>query len=213
MLGSANKSEGLREKNDTLVVVKADGGLTLAKDVYQEFGELHSDKDSVTIDLQQKIPVLKATILGRPPLQDRTLYYVDEEPLDAGFDPKFMHSKLNAAYSQTISGDTMEAEKERSHKRLKDLVYMGTGAFFLMFALVLAPMMGLQLKAGGEDSPPVRAPIETEQPAETQKPTDGTQQPTEETEQLVVETEPETAPTYEYVLFDSIPAPGGDGAQ
>lgn len=104
----ANKSEGLKEKNDTLVVVKADGGLTLAKDVYQEFGELHSDKDSVTIDIQQKIPVLKPTILGRPPLQDRTLYYVDEEPLDAGFDPNFMHGKLNAAYSQTISGDTID---------------------------------------------------------------------------------------------------------
>ena len=189
----SDKSEGLREKNDTLVVVKADGGLTLAKDVYQEFGELHSDKDSVTIDLQQKIPVLKPTILGRPPLQDKTLYYVDEEPLDAGFDSKFMHSKLNAAYSQTISGDTMEAEKERKHKRLKDIVYIGTGAFLLLFALILAPMMGLELKTSGEEgtAPAVRPAAETAPPVV-------------ETVPAVVEAAPESpgaVPTDVYVPF------------
>ena len=205
MPGSANKSEGLREKNDTLVVVKADGGLTLAKDVYQEFGELHSDKDSVTIDLQQKIPVLKPTILGRPPLQDRTLYYVDEEPLDAGFDPKFMHSKLNAAYSQTISGDTMEAEKERKHKRLKDLVYMGTGAFFLLFALILAPMMGLQLQTSGEEgaAPAIRAPaVETAPPVvEIAPPVVETAPPAVQTTPPAVEN-PSAPPPDVYVPFE-----------
>ena len=167
MPSKKNKSEGFKERNDTLVVVKADGGLVLADDVYQEFGELHSDKDSVTIDIQHKIPVLRPTILGRPPVQHGTLYYVDEEPLDAGFDSQFMHGKLKSAYSQTISGDTVEADKQRSHKRKKDLFFMITGVFFLAFALIIAPMMGLELRTGGEEGTvaPVRATDGNQQPS------------------------------------------------
>ena len=165
MPSGKRRKEGMRERNDSLVVVKADGGQVEADDVYQEFGELHSDKDSVTIDVQHKIPVLHPTILGRPPIQKRTLYYVDEEPQDAGFDPFYVHGKLKSAYGLSYTGDTVEAEAERKHKRLMDMLFTCVGGFLLVFALFIGPMMGFELQTGPDEGPAV-APTEAAPPAE-----------------------------------------------
>ena len=151
MPGMKPKKEGFRDRNDSLVVVKADGGLVEANDVYQEFGELHSDKDGVTIDIQHKIPVLHPTVLGRPPVQEKMLYYIDEEPQDCGFDPFYMHGKLKSAYGMSASGNTVEAEAERKHKRMMDTIFMIVAVFLLVFAFFLAPLMGFELRTGGEE--------------------------------------------------------------
>ena len=152
------KKEKMRERNDSLVIVKADGGLVEADDVYQEFGELHSDTDGATIDIQHKIPVFRPTVLGRPPIQDKMIYYVDAEPEDAGFDPNFIFGKLKSAHNLSVAKGTLEAEKERKHRRNMDLIFVASGVFLLIFALFLAPAMGFSLRtdggAGGNRRPP-----------------------------------------------------------
>ena len=137
--------EGFRDQNDSLVVTKADGGLVETSNVYQEFGELHSDDDGVSFDLQRKIPVYRPTVLGRPPVQDRMIYYLDEEPSDSGFDPVFMHGKLKSAYGMSASRETRDAEKERNHKRLMDALLTLAGAFLLVFAFFIAPAIGFKI--------------------------------------------------------------------
>lgn len=161
MPGRNNKSEGMHERNDSLVIVKADGGLVVANDVYQEFGELHSDKDGVTIDIQNKIPILKPTIIGRPPIQDRMVYYVDEDGQDCGFDPFYMYGKLKSAYNLSRSNRTQDADANQKHKRNMDMMFTVAGGCVLLFALFLAPLMGFSLKINQDEAPPPPAPRTT----------------------------------------------------
>ena len=148
------KKERMYEHNDSLIIVKADGGLVEADDVYQEFGELHSDTDRATIDIQHKIPVFKPTVLGRPPIQDKMIYYVDAEPDDCGFDPVFMYSKLKSAYSMSSQKSTHQVDDERKHRRNMDVTFILAGSFMLVFAFILAPLFGISITTSQEDSPP-----------------------------------------------------------
>ena len=150
--------EGFRDQNDSLVVTKADGGLVETSNVYQEFGELHSDDDGVSFDLQRKIPVYRPTVLGRPPVQDRMIYYLDEEPSDSGFDPVFMHGKLKSAYGMSASRETRDAEKERNHKRLMDALLTVAGGFLLVFAFFIAPAIGFKIGDAAATEAPTTAP-------------------------------------------------------
>ena len=157
MPGARPKKEGMRERNDSLIIVKADGGLVEANDVYQEFGELHSDKDGATINLQHKIPVYHPTVLGRPPIQDRMIYYVDEEPQDCGFDPFYMFGKLKSVYNLTATDNTHDSDTDRKHKRNMDMIFTIFGGFLLVFAFFIAPMIGFSLKTSGETVTPAPA--------------------------------------------------------
>ena len=64
------KKERMHERNDSMIIAKSDGGMVEATDVYQEFGELHSDEDGATIDIQHKIPILEPH-RPQPSLQSR----------------------------------------------------------------------------------------------------------------------------------------------
>ena len=149
MPGMRPKKEKMRDRNDSLIIVKADGGLVEADNVYQEFGELHSDEDGATIDVQQKIPVFEPTVVGQPPIQKRTIYYIDEEPQDCGFDPYFMFSKLKSAYVLSASGETTDADNAAKHKRTMDMVFTAAAVFLLLFAFVLSPLFGIRFSGTG----------------------------------------------------------------
>ena len=154
------KREKMNEKNDTIVIAKADGGVAEDDKVFQEFGELHSEEFGATINIQHKIPVLEPTVLGRPPVQKKMIYYIDEEPQDCGFDPEFMFGKLPSAYNLSANGNGHENEEERKHKRNMDVLFVIAGAFFLVFAILIAPMIGWTLKSGDGDDTPVPPKIE-----------------------------------------------------
>ena len=173
MPGMRPKKEGMREKNDSLVIVKADGGLVEADNVYQEFGELHSDKDGATVDVQHKIPVFEPAVVGRPPIQKRTIYYIDEEPQDAGFDPFYMFGTLKSVYNLSASGDTMDADVERKHKRTMDMIFTIFGAFLLVFAFFLAPLIGFSLKTTGDAEPDPSNPPSPSSPSSPNTPAEG----------------------------------------
>ena len=168
MPGMRPKKEGLNERNDTMIVAKADGGMSEVNDVYSEFGELHCDKEGITIDIQEKVPVLEPTVTGRPPVQRKTIYFLDSEPIDAGFDPHFMHGKLKAAYNLSASGNTKDAERERNHKRMMDLMFIMAGLFMLFLAFVL-PMFGITVSMGEPEGG--SAPSRPSGPAESTFPT------------------------------------------
>ena len=148
------KKERMHERNDSCIIIKADGGMVEADDVYQEFGELHSDTDGVTINLQHKVAVLKPTVLGRPPVQDKMVYYVDQEPNDCGFDPEFMFGKLKSAYTMSARKRTIEAQQEKSHQRTMDIVFVVMGVSLLLFAFVIAPIIGFTLNTDNSDEGP-----------------------------------------------------------
>lgn len=154
-----SKKERMRERNDSLMIVKADNGLVEADNVYQEFGELQSDSDAITIDIQHKIPVFKPTVLGRPPIQDRMIYYIDDEPEDAGFDPVFMFGKLKSAYNLSFSKNTQEQDQEQKHRRNMDVMFILAGTGLLVFAFFIAPLIGFSFTTGpSEETPPAPTP-------------------------------------------------------
>ena len=185
------KKEGMYDQNDSLVIVKADGGLVEAEKVYQEFDELHSDQDGATIDVQHKIPVLEATVFGRPPIQTKTTYYIDEEQRDCGFDPSFMFGKLKSAYNLSITKGTHEAEGERKHRRNMDIIFVCAGACLLMFAFFLAPLMGWSLNTGSTEPPP--PPVVEVAPSRT-TPLDLTEEPKVEAPETSSPTRPGREP-------------------
>ena len=76
------------------------------------------------------------------------IYYIDTEPEDCGFDPMFMFSKLASAYNLSARDSTFEAEEERKHRRNMDVLFVIAGTMLLVFAFLIAPLIGFTLKTG-----------------------------------------------------------------
>ena len=130
------KHEKLREKNDVLIIAKQDGGVVEIDDIRPEYGELRSESEDVSVAGMKKIPVYRPTVSGRPPLLHRTVYYLDSEPADPGFDATFNHGTLRAAYRQSVAEQISEGEKQRRHAQMIDRITLAVGAGVLIFALV-----------------------------------------------------------------------------
>ena len=144
------QTEGYRDRNDSIVIAKGDGGIWETDKIYQEFGELHADQEGISINLQEKVPVYEPTKIGRPPVQRRKTYYVDEEQAECAFDPHYIHGKLYAAYNQSVAEETLEAQKARDDRRKKDTAFIVLGVLILVMFVIVLPAFGWSLNVGSE---------------------------------------------------------------
>ena len=143
-------AEPLNDQHETLIIRKVDGGL-VEDDVRQQYGDLHSDEGSFTVN--KKIPVYKPTRLGRPRLQDRMLYFLSAEEHDPYDDEDWVHRKLPEAY-----GNALAEAREKNKNKTSNGAITGGGVMsviwmLLAFTLFLTIWMGGSVAGQSSNSP------------------------------------------------------------
>ena len=106
------RTERHDEKNDVVIVAKADGGISQTKDVREEFGWLHVDEWGMTFPLIDPVPVYAFTREGHAVIQSYSAYFfADETPSPFTLD-RLMHTGLEEAYRTAANGRSVRQRKD-----------------------------------------------------------------------------------------------------
>ena len=156
-------NEELDAKNDSVIILKYDGGITRIDDLELISGNLTSVEHNFAFrPTRGKITIYESTRLGQPPVSKENLHIVAHEPEHPEEAPYFINRDLHEIRDRSRIGTKRSGLFKRKRSKL-NILFGVTAIFLLIFALVGVPVFEIGIDDGSDPSPAFQKVEEVEQ--------------------------------------------------